>query len=65
MEDGHTLILNFTDKCFFLISELAEANSSDGGGCVVVLSDYEKEMFDAELKIQITNLQGTRFDIIA
>jgi hypothetical protein len=43
VEAEHTLILGWTDKSAGLCRELADANSSDGGGCIVVLDPRDKE----------------------
>jgi hypothetical protein len=43
VETEHTLILGWTDKSAGLCRELADANSSEGGGIIVVLDPLDKE----------------------
>lgn len=53
IENGHTLILGWTDKTILLIEELCIANESEGGGVVVVLASERKEQMEIELKVQL------------
>ena len=47
IEQGHTLVLGYSDKFMPLAAEIAKANESEGGGVVVVLSDaHEKTWMD-------------------
>ncbi|MBO2449939.1 potassium transporter TrkA [Actinomadura barringtoniae] len=47
-ERGHTVVLGWSEQIFTIISELTEANLSQGGGCVTVLAAKDKvEMEDA------------------
>ena len=47
IESGHTLVLGWSDKLLPLISEIAKAKESEGGGVVVVMTDaHEKAWMD-------------------
>ena len=43
LEGGHTLILGWSDKLLPILDQVSQANESDGGGCIVVLADKDKE----------------------
>ena len=63
IEDGHYLILGYSEKCVAVIGELATAMESDGGGVVVVLADYPtKAEFDVLVSMHLAKLglEGTR-----
>mmetsp|Transcript_32094 Transcript_32094/g.70212 ORF Transcript_32094/g.70212 Transcript_32094/m.70212 type:complete len:857 (-) Transcript_32094:504-3074(-) len=50
---GHVLILGWSDKIVTIIEELAEANASEGGGMVVILSDGDKRSMETELQFRL------------
>jgi hypothetical protein len=57
IESGHYLILGYSEKCVAVISELAMAMDSDGGGVVVVLADYpSKAEFDILVNTRLHSL---------
>mmetsp|Transcript_11245 Transcript_11245/g.22265 ORF Transcript_11245/g.22265 Transcript_11245/m.22265 type:complete len:821 (+) Transcript_11245:92-2554(+) len=58
IESGHTLMLGWNDKSLAIIQQIALANESEGGGCVVVLSENEKEEMEETLKSAVESLQG-------
>ena len=61
LEEGHTLILGWSDKLLPIIRQLALANESEGGGVVVILADRDKEQMDAEVSAYLSrdDAQGT------
>jgi len=50
-ETGHTLVVNWTDKTIPVIQELCNANKSEGGGVVVVLSLESREQMELHLSL--------------
>ena len=43
LENGHTLILGWSDKLLPILDQVSQANESEGGGCIVILADKDKE----------------------
>mmetsp|Transcript_4221 Transcript_4221/g.5566 ORF Transcript_4221/g.5566 Transcript_4221/m.5566 type:complete len:1055 (-) Transcript_4221:132-3296(-) len=62
MEWNHTLLIGWTDRSIAFIAQICLANESDGGGCIVVLSEFPKEDMEAELASTMNerDLRGTR-----
>jgi hypothetical protein len=46
IEQGHTLILGWNDRILSLVSQICEANISEGGLPIVILADKDKEEMD-------------------
>jgi len=60
LEANHTLILGWSCKIVPLISELAEANASEGGSVIVICADKDAEQMDDLLQeMQMVDLQGS------
>ena len=59
-ESDHTLILGWSDKLYGLITELANANESIGGGAIVVLAERDKEEMEHDIRGQNIDLRGSR-----
>jgi len=60
IEEGHYLILGYSEKCIAVIGELAIAMDSDGGGVCVVLADYPtKADFDMLVTAHLNTLRLT------
>lgn len=61
-EEGHTLLLGWTDKSISLIRQICLANESEKGGVIVVLAENEKEALEAELSshMRAEDLLGTQ-----
>lgn len=55
---NHSLILGEGDKLIPIISELAMANESEGGGTIVILSQKDKEELEELLDHSGINLYG-------
>ena len=54
LEQGHTVILNWSDKIIPLIREIAIANESAKGRTIVVLAEVDKqEMVIPKTKIHV------------
>mmetsp|Transcript_71038 Transcript_71038/g.196159 ORF Transcript_71038/g.196159 Transcript_71038/m.196159 type:complete len:864 (-) Transcript_71038:64-2655(-) len=61
---GHVLILGWSDKIPTIIEELAEANSSEGGGMIVILAaEKQKTEMEQEIQFQLDNSQSVYRDI--
>mmetsp|Transcript_64469 Transcript_64469/g.172637 ORF Transcript_64469/g.172637 Transcript_64469/m.172637 type:complete len:842 (-) Transcript_64469:240-2765(-) len=56
----HTVLLGWSELVVPLIEEIAEANASEGGGTVVILSQMDKEAVESEITMRLRGkLQGT------
>jgi hypothetical protein len=54
--EGHTLLLNWTEKSDTLIVQLALSMLSEGGGTIVVLSESEKLVVEADMRDRFANV---------
>jgi hypothetical protein len=61
VEEGHTLMLGWTAFSISFILEICDANSSEGGGVLVVMSDHDKSECEREFYscVQKKHLMGT------
>ena len=62
IEANHTVILGWNSKVCGMVRQFSLANESEGGGCVVILADDDKEAIE-ERVIEVLgslNLDGTR-----
>lgn len=59
LESGHTLILGWSPKIFYIINELVIANESQKRGVIVVLSNTDKVTMEEEIKQKCPNLRTT------
>jgi hypothetical protein len=61
VESGHTVMLGWTPFSMVFIREVCDANSSEGGGTIVVLSERDKEDLEFEFYslIKVEELRGT------
>ena len=50
IESRHTLMLGWSDMSLAIVQQIALANESEGGGCIVVLAKADKEAMEQELK---------------
>ena len=68
IENGHTLLLGWTDKSCGVIKEIALANESVKGGVVVVLAPEAKERIEADIREQLSpndlNVNGSRTKVV-
>jgi voltage-gated potassium channel Kch len=60
LERDHTLVLGWSRQIFTIVGELAVANQSRKGGCIVVYADREKVWMEDELRGQIHGTGRTR-----
>lgn len=60
LEEGHTVILGWSESIFTIISELTLANESRKDPVVVVLADRDKVDMEEELKVKVPERRGTR-----
>ncbi len=59
LEEGHTLILGWSDRVVPLIQQIAIANESEGGGVVVLLADQPKDEMERIIAETAGDLRGT------
>jgi voltage-gated potassium channel Kch len=60
LEDGHTIILNWSPSIFDVVSELAIANSNQRHACIVIMADRDKVSMEDEIAAKIETLGRTR-----
>ena len=62
LEEGHSVILGWTDRAPLIIEEIILANESEGGGQIVVLADEPaKDVIEAEVHMRFRGrMLGTR-----
>lgn len=60
LESDHTLIVGWSRQVFTIISELAIANQSRGGSCIVIYADHEKVWMEEELRTKVRDTGRTR-----
>lgn len=60
VEQGHTVILGWSDQVFIIVSELVEANESEKRACVAILADRDKVEMEDEIRTKIPDLKTTR-----
>jgi hypothetical protein len=62
VEEGHTVMLGWNQLSVDFVREICDANESDGGGVIVVLSDQDKQELERSFKLQMKRkeLMGTK-----
>jgi Trk K+ transport system NAD-binding subunit len=60
LENGHTVVLGWSDQIFTVVAEIVEANSNQGRRAVVVLADRDKTDMEEELRTELGDTGGTR-----
>ena len=60
LEEGHILILGWSDEIYTIIRELIIANENQKRACVVVLSENDKAEMELEIHSRIKNRRTTR-----
>lgn len=60
IEDGHTLILGWSDQLFTIIPELVQAQASERTSCIVVLGDRDKVEMEDEIRARVGETGRTR-----
>ncbi|MDO8730994.1 MAG: hypothetical protein Q7L55_00225 [Actinomycetota bacterium] len=60
VETGHTLIIGLSDKLNPIVSELVEANASERGKAIVVLTTEDTVQVTEDIKASVTDLKTSR-----
>ena len=60
IEDGHVVILGWSQQIFAVIGELVEANANHRGSRIVVLADMDKVDMEDQIRARIPHTKGTR-----
>lgn len=60
VEQGHTVILGWSQHIFQLITELVEANQNKDDACIVVLAEKDKVEMEDVIRDKVKNLGHTR-----
>ena len=60
VEEGHTLILGWSERVLEILRELIMANESEDDACVVILAETDKEEMDDFLDVRLRDTQTTR-----
>jgi voltage-gated potassium channel Kch len=60
VEEGHTVLLGWSEQLFTIISELAEAKESERRPCVAVLADRDKVEMEDEIRARLRSLGKLR-----
>ena len=60
LEEGHTVILGWSNKVFSIVSELVIANANQPRSCIVILSDKEIDHIKDELSAKVGNTGKTK-----
>ena len=55
LEQGHTLILGWSDQVFTILRELNVANATEPKSCVVILADKDKVEMEDEVRAKVGN----------
>ncbi|NMB90311.1 MAG: potassium transporter TrkA [Chloroflexi bacterium] len=59
-EQGHTVILGWSEQIFTIIPELVQANASQPSACIVVLGEEDKVAMEDQLRQKIGSTGRTR-----
>lgn len=60
LEEDHTLIVGWSRQIFTIVSELALANQSRGGGCIVIYAERDKVWMEEQLRGEVRGTGRTR-----
>lgn len=60
LEDGHTIILNWSPSIVDIVKELASANSGGKASRIVILADRDKVEMEDEIAAKAPKLRGVR-----
>lgn len=60
VESGHTLIVGASDKLPTIVSELVEANASEKGRAIVVLTEEDPVEVGDDIRATVSDLKGSR-----
>ena len=60
LEQGHTVVLGWSDQVFTVLSELAEANANQRKSCVAILADRDKVEMEDEIRAKVPDVGRMR-----
>ncbi|MFB4307570.1 potassium transporter TrkA [Actinomadura sp. GTD37] len=60
VEQGHTVLLGWSDQVFTVVAELVEANQSKRRSCVAILADRDKVEMEDAIRARVGDLGRTR-----
>ncbi|MEV7611921.1 potassium transporter TrkA [Streptomyces sp. NPDC089799] len=60
IEQGHTILLGWSEQVFTVVAELVEANQSERRSCVVVLADRDKVDMEDQIRTRVPDTGATR-----
>jgi voltage-gated potassium channel Kch len=60
VEEGHTVLLGWSEQLFTIISELVEAKASERRPCVAILADRDKVEMEDEIRARLGSLGKLR-----
>ncbi|MFD0890463.1 potassium transporter TrkA, partial [Streptosporangium algeriense] len=60
IENGHIVILGWSEQVFTIITELVQAHASDRGSVITVLADRDKSRMEDEIRRHVVNLGRTK-----
>ena len=60
LEEGHVLILGWSEKVFPVISELVYAHRARRGSVIVVMADHDKIEMEDDIRARVTHVGHTR-----
>jgi voltage-gated potassium channel Kch len=60
VEEGHTILLGWSEQLFTIVSELVEAKDSERRPCVAVLADRDKVEMEDEIRSRLGSLGKLR-----
>jgi hypothetical protein len=53
IENGHTIILGWSEQIFTIISELVLANENQARACIVILGNLDKVEMEDEIRLKV------------
>jgi len=60
IEEGHTVLLGWSEQVFTMVSELVAANESERRSCVTILAEVDKVEMEDELRARVVRTGRTR-----
>lgn len=60
VEQGHTVVLGWSEQVFTIISELTIANENQKNPCIAIMADVDKVEMEDEIKSKISSTKNTR-----
>lgn len=60
VEQGHTVVLGWSEQVFTIISELTIANENQKSPCIAIMADLDKVEMEDEIRSKISSTKNTR-----